>query len=42
MKCQSLVSEKISKNTINLLSAELAEKVVKVRQYLNLNNYNNI
>ena len=30
MKCQSLLSEKNKKNIVNYLSAELAQRVVKV------------
>ena len=32
MKCQCLFSGKNEKNTVNLSSAELAQKVVKVKQ----------
>ena len=33
MKCQILFSEKNTKNIVNLLSAELAQRVVKVNAY---------
>ena len=32
MKCQSLFSQKNKKNIINLLSAEFAHRVVKVKE----------
>ena len=36
MKCQNLFSEKNMKNIINLSAAELAQRVVKVKEQANI------